>query len=149
MHARILIVLRLNTIFGFKYRASTRPRLLAFKIHLENESRVRTPIRRNLKCWFGNLESSNQGWHFRVLTYGSFCIKKDIEATQYVTILNGPKEVGLLAVVAEWSKSFEIRTKNTRISNGHLQNSDFKCLRILNGQNSDPHCIELKDHLYN
>ena len=35
-------------IFGFKYRASTRPRLLAFKIRLENESRVGTPIRRNL-----------------------------------------------------------------------------------------------------
>ena len=44
----MVFVLRLNTIFGFKYRASTRPRLLAFKIHLENESQVGTPIRRNL-----------------------------------------------------------------------------------------------------
>ena len=26
--------------FGFKYRASTLPRLQAFKIHLENESQV-------------------------------------------------------------------------------------------------------------
>ena len=47
----LLFMLRLSTIFGFKYRASTRPRLLAFKIRLENESLVRTPIRRNLLKW--------------------------------------------------------------------------------------------------
>ena len=44
----LVFVLRLNTIFGFKYRALTRPRLQAFKIRLENESRVGTPIRQNL-----------------------------------------------------------------------------------------------------
>ena len=44
----LVFVLRLNTIFGFKYWASTRPRLQAFKICFENESRVGTPIRR----WF-------------------------------------------------------------------------------------------------
>ena len=43
----LVFVLRLNTIFGFKYRASTQPRLLAYKIRLENESRVGTLLRRN------------------------------------------------------------------------------------------------------
>ena len=45
---RLVFVLRLNTIFGCRYRASTRPRLQAFKIRLEDESQVRTPIRQNL-----------------------------------------------------------------------------------------------------
>ena len=40
--------IRLNTILGFQYRASTRLRLQTFKIRLENESRVGTPLRRNL-----------------------------------------------------------------------------------------------------
>ena len=44
----LVFVLRLNTIFVCRYRASTRPRLQAFKIRLEDESRVGTPIRRNL-----------------------------------------------------------------------------------------------------
>ena len=45
---RLVFVLWLNTIFGFKYRASTWPRLQAFKIRLKNKSRVGTPIRQNL-----------------------------------------------------------------------------------------------------
>ena len=50
MYARLLIkfVLRLNTILGFQYRASTRLRLQVFKTQFENESRVGTPIRQNL-----------------------------------------------------------------------------------------------------
>ena len=44
----LVFMLRLNTIFDFKYQASTRPRLLAFEIRLENESRVGTPLRQNL-----------------------------------------------------------------------------------------------------
>ena len=44
----LVFVLRLNTILGFQYRGSTQPRLQTFKIRLENESRVGTPIRRNL-----------------------------------------------------------------------------------------------------
>ena len=44
----LVFVLRLNTILGFQYRASTRPRLQTFKTQLENESRVSTPIRQNL-----------------------------------------------------------------------------------------------------
>ena len=44
----LVFVLRLNTILGFQCRASTRPRLQTFKIHLEKESWVATPIRRNL-----------------------------------------------------------------------------------------------------
>ena len=44
----LVFLLRLNTIFGFKYRASTRPRLQAFKIRLENESRVGPLMRQNL-----------------------------------------------------------------------------------------------------
>ena len=55
-------MLRLNSIFGFKYRASTRPRLQAFKIRLENESRVGTPIRRNL------LNMAYISFHENVLT---------------------------------------------------------------------------------
>ena len=38
-----------HTIFGFKYRASTRSRLQALKIRLENKSRIGTQIRRNLE----------------------------------------------------------------------------------------------------
>ena len=45
----LVFVLQLNTIFGFKYQATTQPRLLAFKFRLENESRVGTPLRRNLE----------------------------------------------------------------------------------------------------
>ena len=45
----LLFVLRLNTILGFQYRASTQLRLQTFKIRLENETRVGTPICRNLK----------------------------------------------------------------------------------------------------
>ena len=44
----LVLVLRLNTILGFQYRASTRPSLQTFKTRLENESRVGTPIRQNL-----------------------------------------------------------------------------------------------------
>ena len=44
----LVFVIRLNTILGFRYRASTRPRQQTFMIWLENESRVGTPIRRNL-----------------------------------------------------------------------------------------------------
>ena len=44
----LVIVLGLTTILGFKYRASTQLRLQTFKTRLENESRVSTPIRRNL-----------------------------------------------------------------------------------------------------
>ena len=55
----LVFVLRLNTIFGFKYRASTRPRLQAFKIRLENESRVGTPICRSLMI-------CNKGLWYRV-----------------------------------------------------------------------------------
>ena len=44
----LVFVLRLNTILGFQYRALTRLRLQTFKTRLENESRVGTPIRRNL-----------------------------------------------------------------------------------------------------
>ena len=41
-------MLQLNTIFVCRYRASTQPRLQAFKIRLEDESWVGTPICRNL-----------------------------------------------------------------------------------------------------
>ena len=54
----VIIVLRLNTILGFQYRASTRLRLQTFqdstrerilsKTQLENESWVSTPICQNL-----------------------------------------------------------------------------------------------------
>ena len=44
----LVFVLRLNTILGFEYWASTRPRLQTFKIRLENKSWVGTLIRQNL-----------------------------------------------------------------------------------------------------
>ena len=44
----LVFVLQLNTILGFQYRASTPTRLQTFKIRIENESRVDTPLRRNL-----------------------------------------------------------------------------------------------------
>ena len=44
----LVFMLRLNTILGFQYRASTRLRLQTFKTRLVNESREGTPIRRNL-----------------------------------------------------------------------------------------------------
>ena len=44
----LIFVVRLNTILGFRYRASTGLRSQTFKTQLENESRVGTPIRRNL-----------------------------------------------------------------------------------------------------
>ena len=37
-------MLQLNTILGFQHQASTRSRLQTFKICLENEPRVGTPI---------------------------------------------------------------------------------------------------------
>ena len=44
----LVIVLRLNTISGFQYWASTRPRTQTFKSRLKNESRVGTLLCRNL-----------------------------------------------------------------------------------------------------
>ena len=44
----LVFVLCLNTIFGFHYRASTRPRSQTFQIRLENESPDGTPLHRNL-----------------------------------------------------------------------------------------------------
>ena len=44
----LVFVLPLSTILGFHYRASTRPRTQTFKIRLEIESRVGTPLRQNL-----------------------------------------------------------------------------------------------------
>ena len=49
----LIFVLHLNSIFGLQYRASTRPRSQTFKIPLEKESRVGTPLCQNLvKTWF-------------------------------------------------------------------------------------------------
>ena len=45
----LVFVLQLNMILGFQYQASTRLRSQNLMICLENESRVGTPIRRNLK----------------------------------------------------------------------------------------------------
>ena len=53
----LVFMLLLNTILGFQYRASTWLRLQTFKTQLENESRIGTPIRRNLpfvKWWLEN-----------------------------------------------------------------------------------------------
>ena len=53
----LVFVLRLNTILGFQYRASTQPRLQTFKICLKNEYRVGTPICRNLLNTIQNLNT--------------------------------------------------------------------------------------------
>ena len=57
----LVFVLRLNMIFGFQYRASTRLRLQTFKIRLENESQVGTPLRLNLLCIASSI-TGNLGW---------------------------------------------------------------------------------------
>ena len=49
VRTRLVLVLRLNTIFGFQYRASTGLGLQTFKTRLEKKSQVGTPIRRNLQ----------------------------------------------------------------------------------------------------
>ena len=47
----LVFVLCVNTILEFQNQASTRLRAQTFKISLDNESRVGTPLRRNLlKC---------------------------------------------------------------------------------------------------
>ena len=56
----LVLVFRLNTILGFPYRASTQPSLHTFKIRLENEYRVGTPIRCNLKSTLGGKHWSSQ-----------------------------------------------------------------------------------------
>ena len=44
----LVFVLRVNIILGFQNQASTRLRAQTFKIRLNNESRVGTPLCRNL-----------------------------------------------------------------------------------------------------
>ena len=56
----LVLVFRLNTILGFQYRASTQPSLHTFKIRLENEYRVGTPICCNLKSTLGGKHWSSQ-----------------------------------------------------------------------------------------
>ena len=72
----LIFVFRLNTILGFQYLASTRPRLRTFKIRLENEYRVGTPIRRNLESQiqfnyvqFNKPKRCSIGWFLDVLCY--------------------------------------------------------------------------------
>ena len=58
----LVFVLRLNTIFGFNYWASTQPRSQTFMIRLENKSRVGTPLRQNLffiKVWPSDPEADD------------------------------------------------------------------------------------------
>ena len=56
----LVLVFRLNTILGFPYRALTQPSLHTFKIRLENEYRVGTPIGCNLKSTLGGKHWSSQ-----------------------------------------------------------------------------------------
>ena len=63
----LVFVLRLNTILGFQYQALTQPRLQTFKAGLKNESRVGTPICRNLKSMKVCLVRKawqNEIWHW-------------------------------------------------------------------------------------
>ena len=45
---RLENVIRVNTIYGYHYRALNRLRYQRFENRLEDEPRVRTPIRRSL-----------------------------------------------------------------------------------------------------
>ena len=54
VRTRLEFMLRLNTILGFQYQASTQPRTQTFKIHFENKSRVKTPLGQNLMGAFSN-----------------------------------------------------------------------------------------------
>ena len=48
--ARILV----NKILGYQYQALTQLRLQSFEIRLEDQSRIRTPICRNLLVWYSS-----------------------------------------------------------------------------------------------
>ena len=45
---RLEIVIRVNTIYGYHYRASTRLKYQRFENRLKDKPGVRTPIRRSL-----------------------------------------------------------------------------------------------------
>ena len=75
----LVFVLRLNRILGFQYKVSTRPRTQTFKIRLENESRIGTPLCKK----FDSLICSGLFTQLLLLNYLKGCRKKSPAHTPF------------------------------------------------------------------